>query len=96
MGLLDTYEQMTKQAETRAEEQQRVDVLSKYASAAESLLQEMYPDNFTQDDVIKLAETLIVGDIEMEEEQAKIAEYVEAGKIMARSFAEEATKLQKS
>ena len=67
MSLLDVYEEMNKQAETNAEEMQRVDVLAKYAEAAEGLLQENYPENFTQDDVVKLAEALIVRDIELEE-----------------------------
>lgn len=94
MSLLDTYEQMTKQAEVSELEEQRLDVLAKYASVAEELLQKEYPNNYTQDDVVKLAEALIVRDVEAEEEQAKVAEYIEAGQIMARSFMAEAARLQ--
>ncbi len=87
--LLNIYESMNKQAEADAEVNQRVDVLNKYASVATELLDEKYPNNYTQDDVVKLAEALIVRDIELEESMSKVAEYVEAGKIMARSFMEE-------
>jgi hypothetical protein len=93
MGLLDVYEQMTKQAHVNELEQERVDVLAKYASVAEDLLQEEYPNNYSQDDVIKLAEQLIINDVNAEEQQAKVAEYVQAGQIMARSFIEEQRKL---
>ena len=89
MGLLDIYEGMQKQAEANAEVDERVELLSKYASAATELLDQHYPGQYGTGDVTKLAETLIVNDMQAEEQMGKVAEYVEAGQIMARSFIQE-------
>jgi hypothetical protein len=89
MGLLDTYNAMQKEAEVKEVESQRREMLTKYASAAEELLENEYADDYEAEDVEKLAEKLIDLDIEAAENAEKTAEYVEAGKIMAKSFVEE-------
>ena len=99
-NLMDTYKNMQKSAEEAAnaealekEAQEttnaRVEVLAKYAEAANSVLSEEYGEDYTEEDVVKLATYLIDRDIDEEEAQEKVAEYVEAGQIMARSFVEE-------
>lgn len=99
-NLMDTYKNMQKSAEEanaaealEKEAQEttnaRVEVLAKYAEAANGVLTEEYGDDYTEEDVIKLASYLIDRDIDEEEAQEKVAEYVEAGQIMARSFVEE-------
>jgi hypothetical protein len=99
-NLMDTYKNMQKSAEEanaaealEKEAQEttngRVEVLAKYAEAANSVLTEEYGDDYNEEDVVKLASYLIDRDIDEEESQEKVAEYVEAGQIMARSFVEE-------
>ena len=89
MGLLNTYETMQKEAEVQEVESQRREMLTKYASAAEELLEEEYGEEYKAEDVENLAEKLIDLDVEAAEEQQKVAEYVEAGKVMANAFIEE-------
>ncbi len=89
MGLLDTYEVMQKEAAANEVESQRREMLTKYASAAEELLEEEYGEDYKAEDVENLAEKLIELDEEAVEEQQKVAEYVEAGKVMAKSFIKE-------
>lgn len=96
MDLLKTYERMQKEAEaekTAGEESQeadaRVEVLQKYASTAEEALREEYGEDFTADDVEKLASMMIEYDLEQEYLEEKVAEYVQAGTIMAKAFKEE-------
>ena len=99
MGLLETYE-LTKQAELEAQPEEevklaeeRMELLAKYAEFADNALREEYGDDYTEEDVEKLAEMLIARDIEISEEQEKVAELVDAGKVLARSFAEELQKI---
>lgn len=89
MGLLDTYETMQKEAEVQEVESQRREMLTKYASAAEELLENEYGEDYKAEDVENLAEKLIDLDVEAVEEQQKVAEYVEAGKVMANAFIKE-------
>jgi hypothetical protein len=89
MSLLTVYENMQKEAEVKALIQERVDVIEKYASLAEGLLQQEYNKDYTQDDVVELADKMIQHDLAVEDQLAKVAEYDEAGRIMARSFVEE-------
>ena len=100
MSLLDTYNKMreadveqSKTAELEKEAAQlqtaRVEVLAKYAEAADKVLSTEYGDDYEEADVQKLASYLIDRDVEEEEQSEKVAEYVEAGQIMARSFIEE-------
>ncbi|KYK22686.1 hypothetical protein AYK24_00230 [Thermoplasmatales archaeon SG8-52-4] len=89
MGLLETYEAMQKEAAVAEVEAQRREMLTKYASAAEELLENEYGDDYNADDVELLAEKLIEADVEAMEQQEKVAEYEEAGKIMAQAFIKE-------
>ena len=104
MGLLDTYELMKQaeqenlEAQTVNEEEtklaeERMDVLAKYAEFAENALKEEFGDDYSMEDVEKLAEMLVLNDIQAEEEQEKVAELVEAGQVMAHAFAEELQKI---
>jgi hypothetical protein len=99
-GLLETYENMVAASEAQAQEEEavkeaqaldnaRVEVLTKYASAADNLLAEEYGDDYEESDVIELAQKMINHDISQEENQEKVAEYVEAGQVMARAFISE-------
>jgi hypothetical protein len=92
MSLLTVYENMQKEAEAKALIQERVDVIEKYASLAEGLLQQEYNKDYTQDDVVELTDKMIQHDLAVEDQLAKVAEYDEAGRIMARSFVEEIRK----
>ncbi len=89
MSLLDTYNEMQKTAEQNAEVVEQIEVLEKYAGAAEQLLNEEYGEDYTAEDVEKLASALIDNDLVAQEEQEKIAELDAAGRIMARSFMDE-------
>lgn len=89
MGLMETYEAMQKEAEVAEVEAQRRDVLTKYASAAEELLENEYGDDYNAEDVELLAEALIEADVQAAEQQEKVAEYENAGKLMAQAFVEE-------
>ena len=96
-GLLETYNNMVAASEANAEQEEavkqaeavenaRVEVLTKYATAADNLLAEEYGDDYAESDVIELAQKMINHDIAQEENQEKVAEYVEAGQVMARAF----------
>lgn len=68
---------------------ERVDVLAKYAEAANSILAEEYGEDYSEEDVVKLAAYMLDTDIDEEESMEKVSEYIEAGQVMARSFVEE-------
>lgn len=105
-GLLAFYEEMVAQQENEklasapeiSEEEAelvaaRMEIFSKYASAADDLLAGTHGDDYTAEDVEELATYMINEDLAIEaaeeEAQEKVAEYVEAGQIIARShFAE--------
>ena len=99
-GLLDTYNNMVAASEAQSQEEEaikeaqaldnaRVEVLTKYASAADELLAQEYGDDYEEGDVVELAQKMINHDIQEEENQEKVAEYVEAGQVMARAFISE-------
>lgn len=91
--LLETYEGMQKQAEVDQLQQERLDVISKYAEVAEIALKENYGEGgYTNEHIVKVAQMLLDEDIEAEEQMAKVAEFDEAGRIMARSFVDELRK----
>ncbi len=100
MSLLERYELM-KQAEqveeVSTEEQEKVaaemEILAQYAEAAEEGLKAEFGNDYDLEDVEKLAEMLIQKDLEINDEETKVAELDEAGKIMAQSFAEELQKI---
>lgn len=88
--LLSKYEEMQKVAEAEALENERVEAIVEYASLADELLSENFDESqYNEDDVIKVAEFLIANDLEAEEEEEKVAEYDQLGRILARSFADE-------
>jgi len=102
MGLLERYELMkqaevVEQPEISEEEvkiaSERMDVLAKYAEFADEALKAEYGNDYELEDVEKLAEMLIENDLQVEEEEMKVAEIVEAGQIMAHAFAEELQKI---
>ena len=96
MDLLTVHTEMLKQAAEQAEQSQlveeRVRVIEKYASVAKSLMNDFFPNNHTEDDVLEMADTLIQHDLQVEEQQQKVAELEEAGRIMARGFIAEQNK----
>jgi len=100
MGLLERYELMKKaeQESSVTDEEmkiasERMDVLAKYAEVADEALRAEFGDDYELTDVEKLAEMLIQNDLQIEEEEVKVAELVEAGQILAHSFAEELQKI---
>jgi len=102
--LLKAYEQMNAateeevkvaavEEEENAAELERVEILTKYAEAADTLLTEEYGEDYEEDDVIKLAGYMLDYDIEQEEIMEKVAEFDQAGRIMARAHWDEIQKL---
>lgn len=96
-NLLEVYENMVKTAENEAvvdeanaEESvvinERVEVLSKYAAAADQLLTDEYGEDYGEEDVEKLASMMLQHDVEQEAVTEKVAELDQAGRIMARAF----------
>lgn len=100
MSLLERYELM-KQAEQEVEvtdeemkvASERMDVLAKYAEVADEALKAEFGEDYELADVEKLAEMLIQNDLQIEEEEVKVGELVEAGQVLAHSFAEELQKI---
>ena len=93
MSLLDTYENMVKEANQTKEteqagvEDERVEVLNKYASWADQTLKSEYGEGeYTSEDVEKLATIKLNQDAEEAENREKVAEYFEAGQIMYQGF----------
>ena len=106
-NLLNTYENMIASAreqeaekEATAQEtavvEERIAVLEKYATTADGLLSDEYGEDYTEEDVTKLATMMINKDIEDEATAEKVSDYVEAGKIMARSFKAELDSIDES
>ena len=89
--LLETYDQLTKVAEQETEKQLQVELLQKYAEVAEETLKEQ-GQKYTKDDVVKVASWMIEQDAIAAEEEEKIAEYDDAGRVMARAFIDELDK----
>jgi len=96
--LLDVYESMVKEAaETQEDEQLKqaqVEALAKYAHAADDLLAAEYGEDYTQEDVEKLASMMIEHDLQEEAEEEKTAEWDEAGRQMARAFIQELNSIE--
>lgn len=89
MRLIDVYNDnfVTKEAEESTDEANEAEeILGKYAELAESALKEEYGEDFEVSDVEKLAELMIEHDLYQEELEEKVAEYIDAGTIMARAF----------
>jgi len=85
MSLLDRYVDMQKEAEYEMLKTAQVDTLVKFAEAAEDLLQEQ-GIQYDEDDVIKVASFLIDSQLDAEEDEEKVAEYFDAGRVMAQGF----------
>ena len=77
-----------KVAEKSGAVNERLEVLEKYAEAADGLMAEEYGDDYEEADVIKLAEMMIQSDLEQEENLEKIAELEDQGKIMGMAAAD--------
>jgi len=84
-----TAEENVKEAEATQEVDERVEVLAKYAEAADGLLAEEYGEDYNESDVEKLATLMINYDLEQEEAMDKVAEFEQAGQIMAHAFSQE-------
>ena len=87
-NLLDLHDAMIKTAADEVKKQEEVDIIVKYATEAEEELSKL-GDDYSEEDVIKVAEFLIEQDMSSEAEYEKIAEYDALGRIMARSFKDE-------
>lgn len=90
-NLINTYNSMIRaqQAEiekTAAAYDPKIEVLEKYASLADNLLANEFGNDYGKDDVVKLAGMMINHDIEQEQNMEKVAEYYQAGQIMAEGF----------
>ncbi len=83
--LLDIYNEMNKTAEVEQEKKARLEMIQKYTDFAEAELKKTGQE-YTEADIEKVADFLIEQDIIGHEEEEKVAEFVEAGKIMAQSF----------
>lgn len=99
-NLLEIYDSMLEVGQQKAEEAfeknaeeavvgERIEILTKYASAADDMLAEEYGEDFTEDDVKELATYFIENDTAVEEQQEKVAEYHQLGVIMAKAFKSE-------
>ena len=96
--LLDVYNEMEKVAQEQAQFQEQatgvdnetLEVLNKYAEAADAFLAENYGEgNYNDDHIVKVAEAMIAEDVDRFETMEKVAELHEAGIIMAKAFKEE-------
>lgn len=96
-NLLDMYNDMLNDEQAQEEEilektaeeqlaNDRIEILTKYATLADNMLAEEYGDDYEEADVQELASYLIENDAAIEEQQEKIAEYHQLGTIMAKAF----------
>jgi hypothetical protein len=90
MSLIDTYNEMTKEAQVDSVVNERIEILEKYAAAAENMLENEYGQDYSAQDVHDLTTAIIDHDLAVEAEQEKVAELDEAGRVMARAFIDEA------
>lgn len=97
MSLLETYEQMRKEAQAEASTEtekvaqevanEEMEILQKYAAwAEEALIEHSGEGNYTEEDVEKLATLKLEEDAEEALRREKVAEYYEAGQIMYAGF----------
>lgn len=90
--LLEVYDNMQKEAEQNAVVNERVTLIEKYAEIARTELEKEFKKDFTNDDIAELTTKMIEHDMALEEQQEKVAELEEAGRVMARAFVEEVKK----
>lgn len=93
-NLIDVYNQMASQAQPESHEktaeqvavEERMEVINKYASLADSALAKEYGTDYTEDDVVKLAELMFNHDVEYQENMEKVAEAYQLGQIIGQGF----------
>lgn len=68
------------------QEAEKFEMLEKYASLADEMLSNEFGNEFSQDDVVELAQMLINNDIAYEEGQEKVAEAYQLGVIIGQGF----------
>lgn len=86
--LYNRYLDMQKEAEVEQVKLAQIETLEKFAELAEDFLIETY-GNYSPDDVVKVASFLIDSQLDSEQEEEKVAEYLQAGAIMAHGFLNE-------
>lgn len=97
MSLLETYEQQKAAIEKTAEENEEkvasaedMEILQKYAAAADDLLSQEFGEDYKEEDVVELASRMINHDAQEAEAEAieaeKTASLEEAGRIIAKGF----------
>lgn len=91
MSLIETFENMKKEAQVDGAEQEtaneEMELINKYAEWAENtLLEERGEGNFEEKDVIKLATEAIQADSTEAYQREKVAEAYELGQIMYAGF----------
>ena len=95
-SLMEVYEEMQKtaqeqqvtenvQSEVEGVDNETLQVLEKYAQAAEAYLAENFT-GYNDDHIVKVAQEMIEYDTERFEAMEKVAELHEAGIIIAKSF----------
>jgi hypothetical protein len=68
---------------------QRIQFLEKYAARAEDLLSEKYGNNYTSEDVEKLAEALISMDVERAAKIERVEDLIKQARHTAKGFVDE-------
>lgn len=83
--MLSAKEAPIEKTAEQIEAEQKLEILSKYAEAAESALAKA-GEEFNEDDVVKLASKMIEHDAQVEAEQAELAHIEKIGSAMADAF----------
>lgn len=84
-------QEMQKEASAKVNEQvadEQMEFVAKYAGLADEALAAEYGNEYTKEDVIKLAQLMIAHDVEVDEQVEKVAELRQAGRIIAEEFIE--------
>jgi hypothetical protein len=92
MGLLELYDSMTKKAEETKVQSDQMAVIEEFAKLAEEQLK-AEGKTITADEIAVRTDSLIQEALAVEEMQQKVAELDESGRVMARAFWDEYTKL---
>ncbi len=89
MSLYENFMKLSQVEQEREMQNERVELVAKYASAAEEWIRKE-GGNPTESDIEKVALAMIENDLALEE---KIAEYYDAGRVMAHGFLAELNSL---
>jgi hypothetical protein len=91
-----TATEEVEQTAEAAEVDARMETIYKYASLADHFLAEEFGEDYAEEDVVKLAQMMIVDDLKKEEEaeqkeiaMQKVAEMYQLGRIAGRGFKDE-------